>query len=465
MAGFAQLQSNDSLPAAVHAETAILGAMLLNEPMAFTDATAKLVAEDFSLDSHKRIFRAVVAAKEAYQSKYDYIVVREILDQRKELDSIGGPAYLMFLTEGIPRHLNIESYVRIVKDKARLREMVYVGHDLYNEASDRSADPQELLERMIDRLRAAALDGDAAELQSIGDFFQSQGAPEEMFNAMATVDGVNLGFAQLHELTGGPQKGELWVVAARPNMGKTAWACNTSRHVAVQEERVAAFFTLEQRRQAIIRRMLSSSARIDNKNIRENTLRSEDRRVLLEHRGMLMKAPLYLDDQPGLTVSRIKSRCYRLKHRVGLEIVFIDQLSKVSNKDVYQRGMPKHEWVGAQTNALKLMAQELEVPVVLFNQLKRPDGKGGAVPTLSDLKESGSIEEDADVVVLLHRPEYYDKSDKSLEGVGQMIVAKNREGATKSLDCLYQGRILRWEDDYVVPAQQESFYGDYKQGW
>jgi replicative DNA helicase len=318
----------------------------------------------------------------------------------------------------------------------------------------------EVLERAIEDLRTIALDNDTSQMIHVSDVFDRQGSAEEMFENMASKNGVPLGWNQFDEVTdGGVHPGELVVVAARPSMGKTAWACNAARSTSVVRKKVTAFFPLEQPKEAMIRRMLSASACIDYKDIRRNTLRLQDRRVLLEHREILRQAPLYFDDTPGLTVSRIKARCMQLKARHGLDIAFIDQLSKIKGTDVYRKGMQPREIVGAQTEALKLMAQELGIPVVVFNQLSRKTGdRKDAIPTLSDLKESGDIEEDADLVCLLHRPEYYDKSDPSLHGIGQMIIAKQREGETKTLNCLYQGRIMRWEDDTEPPpAKQSSF--------
>jgi replicative DNA helicase len=228
----------------------------------------------------------------------------------------------------------------------------------------------------------------------------------------------------------------------------------------VIEDKITAVFTLEQDKNTMIRRMLSIESRVQYDDVLTGSLTPHAGRMLMEQREILMNAPLYLEDQHGLTVSRIKSKCARLKRTVGLDIVFIDQLSKVSDADIYQKGMPKPERVGKQTTALKEMAQELGVPVVVFNQLKRPDGKGGNLPQLSDLKESGSLEEDADVVIFLHRPEYYDKGDENLRDKGQMILAKNREGKTDTFDCTFKGSIMRWEDGAV--DQRQAYFEAYR---
>jgi replicative DNA helicase len=451
------------LPKSIHAEMTTLGGMLVDS-VAVLDATRILDPNDFSLDSHRHIYRAMLALLDA-RGAIDIVTVVEELRKKKLLDSVGGVTYLASLSEGLPRKLSIESYVRIIRQKSRLRGAAVVHQRGFDDSLDEGSDPLQVIERSIEDLRSLADDSDETELQSVGDYFKAQGEPEQMFEVMATVNGINLGFAQWDELTGGLQPGDLCIIAARPSMGKTAWMCNAARNTAMAGK-ITAIFSLEQPRQSIIRRMLSSAARVDYKDIRTNNLRRQDRTLLLEHRAILSQLPLYIDDQHGLTVTRIKSRAHRLKANVGLDIGFLDQLSHVSGADVYQKGMQLREVVGQQTKALKRAGKELGIPWVVFNQLSREAGKGASViPILANLKESGNIEEDADLVGLLHRPEYYDKSDASLHGKAQMILAKNREGETKTIDCTYQGRILRWEDDYEIPAAQESFHGDYRAAW
>jgi replicative DNA helicase len=245
-----------------------------------------------------------------------------------------------------------------------------------------------------------------------------------------------------------PKPGEYWVVAARPRIGKTAWMCSAAFHTSAREGKVTAAFTLEQKRQDVIRRMLSQQTRLNYRSIQQNTLTGEDKALFLEYRAILAGAPLYVEDRPGLTVSRIRSKCERLKHKEGLDIVFIDQLSHVSRADVFQKGMPKHEQVGEQSRRLKLMARELDVPVVLLNQIGRAASKRvDPTPQLEDLAESGSLEQDCDVAILLDRPEVYKKDDETLRGKGIMDVAKAREGPTKAIHCTYNANILRWEEE------------------
>lgn len=445
------------LPLSEHIEVAVLGAMLL-EPSALVRGIDSLRLVDFALDSHRRIFAAIQHLHKANLG-IDSITLQDELARRRELDAVGGASYIAFLTEGIPRNFSIDSYILILREKAQLRGAMMLANRIQSEASDEQEGAQHLIERTIAEFRDLADNSGSNDLQQVGAYMDSQGEPERMFDLLATPNGIRFGFSQWDDMTGGAQPAELHVLAARPSMGKTAWMCNVADHTSVRDGKRVAVFSLEQPRDQIIRRMLSSSARIDARDIRRGSLRSQDRTLLLERRAMLCASALYIDDEAGMTVSRIKAKSRRLKSTLGLDLIVIDQLNHLDWSDVWQRGMQDHAAIGRQAKACKLMAQELQVPVVLLCQLNRDSAKRtDPTPKLADLAESGKIEQHADVITFLHRPEYYDKSDESLKGKGQMIVAKNREGGTGTCDCTYQARILRWEDDMAPAAVQEDLY-------
>ena len=422
-----------ALPYAEHLENVILGAAMLHTD-ALVDAVAALEPRDFYLDSHQRIFRTIVSLHSAGEH-VDSSTVRERLAKSKELDSIGGYAYLLSLENGIPYNFNVESYCRVVKDKALARELYAFHNQGQLDASDPSDDTRTLIEQASERLREL-LDDQTQDIQHVGEYLVE---PEKMFEKLATVSGIDFGYQDLDEMIGGAQPGDLIVIAARPSMGKSALACCMNWNIS-SRGKTSVLFSLEQKRSSVIRRMLSSAARIDYKLIRDNTLREWDKQLLIGQIQALASLPLYIDDTPSQTATRIRSKCERLRRRVGLDIAFIDQLSHVSMKDCREKEFRLK--VGEQTKMFKRMALEMNIPVVVFNQLKRGDDE----PKLSDLKESGNIEEDADVVIFPHRPEYYDRNNQSLHGLGQFIVAKNREGATGTIDCTFQGRIMRWGD-------------------
>jgi replicative DNA helicase len=454
-----QYKEAQGLPAEIPMEVAILGA-ILNDPSVVSDVVAKLEESDFSLSSHQTIYRRMLEMKRD-DLHIDVFTLRDRLKKKRELESVGDVEYLYRLQDSWIRNSNVDSYVATVKDRSRLRAII----SLASAASDAAVAQQDsaamLLQRLAEGVQEQLEDADGGDLQSVGDYLDSQGDEESIFERMSTLDGIKLGFTQCDEVTGGLQGGDLIIVAARPSAGKTAWACNVARNVAFNGL-TTAFFTLEQKRKPIIRRMLSSASRVDYRDIRDANLRQHERSILLEHHRVLKKAPLYIDDTKGLTASQIAAKCSKLKRHIGLDIILIDQLSHISRGDCKERDTRLK--IGEQTQRLKRLASDLNVPVVLFNQLSRDSvGKGSDNrPRLEHLKESGNIEEDADIVILLHRPEMYNKSDESLKGVGEMIVAKNREGATKVCECLYQGRIMRWEDQEPPAVEQKSFVDGYR---
>lgn len=448
-----------------HIERAVLGAMLL-DAVAISDATAKLKASDFVLDSHRRIYSAILSAAEDGLG-VDYNTVSIALRTRKELDTIGGIGYLTSLCDGLPRNFNIESYVRIVKDSSRKRQGIN-EFELGKEALiDGGEDTQKLLEGMAQRIHALIEDDDDFDMQLVGDYLSAQGESEDAVRSMMTAGGLKLGWSQWDDTTGGIQRGELLILAAMASAGKTAWACNAVHHTSVIGGKVTAFFPLEQKRASAIRRILSAASRIQYRDIRDGNLTNYDRGVLLDHRLRLSSAPLYVDDTPSMTMTRIKAKCSRLKrqmltagHPTGLDFVMIDQLSHVDNSDVWQKNFSAEELLGKQAHGAKRIAEELDVPVCLLAQMtqegaKRTDPR----PRLTDIAGSGKIKNHADIVAFLHRPWMYDKTADEKDA--EMILAKNREGATKTIPCEYLGKIMRWQDSTEPVAQQDSMDGYY----
>lgn len=447
-------------PTAMHAEVTILGAMLV-APESVQDALDLLTAEDFALDSHRKIFAAMGRLAKLSQP-VDIVTLTDELQRKKELDAVGGLPYLASLSEGLPRKLSIESYVRIVRDKSQAREIINLAERAAEEAADGQEEAGVVLERHLRELRELADSQPGTGLQGVGAILDAQGPAESMLERMEAPDGVKTGYEQLDKCTHGFRPKKLIIVAARPSMGKSSWARRAAFHAAVREGKIVAYFPMEEDTDTTIRSMLSGEAEVAYDDVLSGTLTPHGRVKLMEARERLAASGLYLDDRRS-TVSQMRSKCMKLKRTVGLDEVVIDQLSSVPNDDLYKKGMPKSEWVGEQSRALKRMAKELDVPVIVLNQLKRPDKKGGDTPQLSDLKESGSLEEDADIVIFLHRPEYYDRDNEDLRGKGQMIVAKNREGRTDTFDCKFVGSIMRWEDGTV--DHKQAYFDAYQQAY
>jgi replicative DNA helicase len=472
-----------ALPSSVHMEIAILGAMML-DAIALQDALEHLRADDFSLDSHQRVYRAIRGVL-AEGLAVDFLSVQDYLTDHKELEAIGGPAYLAHLTEGVPRNLNITTYVFTVKDKARLRAAQSIASSLYSDCGDQSERSADLIGRAITELQILREESDDQQLESVGTYLEARDKEETLAERLATTEGINFGFYQADEVIGGAQPNDLIIIAGRPSMGKTAAMLNALWNICVLDGRHAAGFSLEQPKKSAVRRMLSAASRVDHTAMRKGGLRPEDIARIQEREDMLRKSHMYLTDQRGMTVSKIRSKCLKLDREIKLksggrerlEIIFIDQLSKLKATDVYRKGMMGREIIGEQMEALKDLAKELHIPVVLLCQLKRGDKKGDNRPSLVDLKDSGDIEEDADVVLLLHRPEYYDRKEEALKGKGEIIVAKNRDGDTKTCHCSYRANILRWEDtkehaarqgdmdDYFVDPPTPPIYGGDRVKW
>lgn len=431
---------------------------MVNDAEAIVEASAKIRPEDLSLDSHQRIFRAILLT--VYEGiSVDINTLSIALRKRKELDSVGGIGYVMGLTEGIPRNFRVENYVRIVKDASRKRQGIAENAIASEALQDGGEDTTAVLERTVDRLKSLIEDDDDFDLQHVGDYFDEMGGFDEMQERMVTTQGVNSGIAEFDRITMGYQPKGLSIIAARPKMGKTAKMICNAYNAAVVERKVVAIFSHEQDKNDVMRRMLSAFARVDYARIKAGTLGIWEKDALRDCQARIADSRLFITDQPGPTVSRIRATCARKKREEGrLDIAFIDQLSRLKFTDVYRKGMPKHEIIGEQTDRLVLASQELNTSIVLLAQLRRYDGKGDTRPTLEMLKDSGDIEEDATLVELLHRPRYYDSNSGDDD---EIIIAAQREGETGTVKCFYRGSIMRWEgiaDKSETQSSMDDYY-------
>jgi replicative DNA helicase len=441
MASFAQINTSEGLPSSVHTEVAILGAMLL-DGVAISDATGKLQAEDFSLDSHQRIYRAVVDLM-ARGHGIDLTTVRAELERRREIDSIGGPAYLAFLSEGIPRNFNIESYVRIVKDKSLLRQLMGIFHDGAIRASDQSEDAITVLGDVEALLADVADSAIQRGLSGIGDIVASSfGSIDKLYEQGREITGLATHFIEFDRMTSGLQESELIVIAARPSMGKTAWAINIAQNAAIRDGKVVAVFSLEMSKESLLRRLLASEAQVNSRKIQTGFLPKEDKGKLLSALERLMESKMFIDDTPGITLAEMRAKARRLKQQEGrLDLIVVDylQLMTGSNPNGKKGFENRTQEVSSISRGLKALAKEMKVPVVALSQLSRGSEQrtGDKKPLLSDLRESGSIEQDADVVAFIHREEYYDRENEDLKGKAEIIIAKQRNGPTGSVHLLY----------------------------
>jgi replicative DNA helicase len=428
----------------------ILGGMLV-EPVAIVDATMLLVADDFSLDSHRRIYAAMVQLAEAGHA-VDIVTVAEELRRRKELDSIGGVPYLASLSEGLPRKLNIESYVRIVRDKSLMRQLMTVCDGGMIDAAEQSKNALDVLNDVSQRLVEISEHAVTGGFSDIGAIVKdSFGSIDALYEQGREVTGLATYYVDFDRMTSGLQESELIIIAARPSMGKTAWAINIAENAAVRGGKVVAVFSLEMSKASLLRRMLASQAMVNSKAIQTGMLMKDDRQKLIQGLEKLMESKLFIDDTPGITLAEMRAKARRLKQQQGrLDLIVIDYLQLMTGSvGASQRSFENRtQEVSAISRGLKALAKEMKVPVVALSQLSRASEQRGGdkKPLLSDLRESGSIEQDADVVCFIHREEYYDRENEDLKGKAEIIIAKQRNGPTGSIPLAYLADFTRFEN-------------------
>jgi replicative DNA helicase len=449
MATYPHIVGDQERPTSVHAEMTILGAMLV-EPVAIIDATMLLKTDDFALDSHRKIYSAMLQLVEAGHG-VDIVTVTDYLSKKKELDSVGGLPYLASLSEGLPRKLSIESYVRIVRDKSLMRQLLTVCDMGMIEASDQSREALDVLNQVTSRLTEIsehAVTGGFSDIAAI--VKESFGSIDALYEQGREVTGLATHYIEFDRMTSGLQESELIIIAARPSMGKTAWAINIAENAAVRGGKVVAVFSLEMSKASLLRRMLASQALVNSKAIQTGMLMRDDRAKLIKGLELLMESKIFIDDTPGITLAEMRAKARRLKQQQGqLDLIVIDYLQLMTGSNSNAKGFENRtQEVSAISRGLKALAKEMKVPVVALSQLSRASEQRGGdkKPLLSDLRESGSIEQDADVVCFIHREEYYDRENEDLKGKAEIIIAKQRNGPTGSIQLAYLADYTRFEN-------------------
>ncbi len=436
------------LPVSLDAERSILGAILLDNSL-YDQAAEHLTADDFSLDAHRRVYSRMRDLRETGRP-VDMITLAEELDRRKEVEAIGGIAYLSSLIDGVPERPSIEHYVQIVRNKALLRGLINVAQNAIAEAIEHTDEAEEVLgraEQAIFQLSESRISQTFQDVRTI--IKTSFGSLEDLYARGREITGLATHYAGLDKLTSGLQPSDLIIIAARPSMGKTALAMNIAENAAILDGKIVGVFSLEMSREALLMRMLASHAQVDSKNLRQGFLTKEDMRKLTQAVERLTVSKLFIDDTPGISVSEMRAKARRLRQTEGLDLLIVDYLQLMSAVPIGgKRFENRTQEVSAISRGLKALAKELRVPVVALSQLSRaPESRGGDHrPQLADLRESGSIEQDADVVAFIFREEYYKKDDPDLEGVAELIVAKQRNGPTDTLKMAFIKKYTRFEN-------------------
>ena len=416
------------MPANVEAERSILGAILLDNH-AFNDAAEHLRPDDFSLDAHRRIYSRMLELAESSRP-IDIITLVEELEQKKELQAIGDVGYVSSLLDGVPDRPSIEHYVRIVRDKAILRGLIGVANTAIAKASEQAEPADEILNDAEAAVFALSEKRIGKGFQGIQDIVRNSfGSIDALLKRGQRITGLATHYTDLDEMTSGLQKSDLVILAARPSMGKTSFAVNIAENAAIDDGKTVGIFSLEMSSEALLQRLLCSRAIVDAHKMRTGSLWSDDMKKVVRAMEELATAQIYIDDTPGISLTEMRAKARRLKQAQGrLDLLVVDYLQLMSGGS--KRFENRTQEVSAISRGLKAIAKELEVPVIALSQLSRaPESRGGDHrPQLSDLRESGSIEQDADVVMFIFREEIYKQDDPELKGRAEIIIAKQRNG-------------------------------------
>jgi replicative DNA helicase len=434
------------LPANLDAERFVLGSILLDDSY-FIQTAGALDADDFSVEKHRRIFARMAEIHERGE-KIDRVTLANELMTRGQLEACDGLSYLVSLDDGLPQTFNIESYIRIVKDKAILRKIIFAAQNLMNRCINADEEPSQILagaeETLLKLGESQIKSGLIGPAQIIDEY---QGGLNAFLDPSKRIKGISTGFSKLDEMTGGMHAGELLILAARPSMGKTALALNIAQHVAAKLDKTVAIFSLEMSKESLLTRMLCASARVDSQKFRAGFLNSEERQRLQVAASQLVRAPLFIDDTAGANLMDMHAKLRRLQaeRRQPLGLVVVDYLQLMSGRGRFEN---RNQEISTISRGFKLLSKELNVPMLVLSQLSRaPETRqGDHRPQLSDLRESGSIEQDADLVAFIFREEVYKRDREDLRGLAELLVSKQRNGPVGKIDLVFLHHLTKFEN-------------------
>ena len=422
-------------PASVEAEQAVLGAMLL-KPDAVTTAAEELTADDFYRETHRLIFEAMMDLKERTEP-VDLVTLTEQLKKADKLTKIGGIPALSLIANSVPTAANVQYHARIVREKAQLRSLIHAATEIAGAAYEDAEDVEDIMdsaEKRILEVSSGKRSKDFVPLQDI--LLNTLEQIEARYSNKGSITGLPTGFTELDHLTAGLQKSDLILVAARPSRGKTAFTLNIAAHVVLRAKEPVAFFSLEMSKEQLVQRLICSEGRIDSQRLRVGELEDKEWGDLIDTANRLSAAPLYIDDTPGITVMELRSKARRLKAEQGLSLIIIDYLQLMQGR-TSKSGDNRQQEISEISRSLKALARELNVPVVALSQLSRSvESRQIKRPMLSDLRESGSLEQDADIVMFLYREDYYDPETEN-KNITEVIIAKHRNGPVDTVELTF----------------------------
>ncbi|HEY3884248.1 MAG TPA: replicative DNA helicase [Vicinamibacterales bacterium] len=423
--------SERTLPHNLEAEKSVLGAILIHND-AFNHAAELIDSRDFFRDAHRRIFEKMIALSERSDA-IDLVTLKEELQRSGELDEVGGPAYIASLADGVPRSANVEHYARIVKEKSTLRSLIHSANRILSTAYQAEEDADLILDDAERAIFEIAEDRIREGFVPLRDLVQSSFATiEKLQQHKGLVTGVPTGFLDLDEMTSGLQPSDLVLVAARPSMGKTSFVLNIAQHVGINTGMTVGFFSLEMSKEQLFMRMLTAEARIDAHRFRSGYLNEKDYGRLSHSLGTLAEARVFIDDTASIGVLEMRAKARRLQAEHGLHLLIIDYIQLMQGRGRFDS---RQQELASISRSLKGLAKELKVPIVALSQLSRaPETRSDHRPQLSDLRESGALEQDADLVMFIFREDQYRSEDgqanQEAEGIAEIIIGKQRNGPT-----------------------------------
>ena len=432
-------------PHSVEAEQSVLGSILLDKE-AMISVSETLVPEDFYKEAHKVIYESMLKLYNS-QSEIDLITLTDELRDQGYLDDIGGIAYITSLSTVVPTTSNIKYYVNIVKEKSISRQLISAANDIINLGYDGSAKVEYVLENAEKKIFDISQERATNDFQPINQVIsEALSMLEKLYEEKNDVTGLTTGFRDLNKKINGLERSDLLLIAARPAMGKTAFALNLVQNAALKGDASVAVFSLEMSKEQLVQRMIASQSTVELKKIKTGTLADNDWPRITDGMAILSGAKIHIDDTPGIKISELRSKCRKLKIEKGLDLVLIDYLQLMEGEG---QNESRQQEIAKISRSLKILAKELDCPVVALSQLSRaPEQRADHRPMLSDLRESGSIEQDADIVMFLYRDEYYNP-DTEKKNIGEVIVAKNRHGETGTVELVWFGGIQKFADKMI----------------
>lgn len=429
-------------PHSVESEQSILGSIILDKDAIITVAET-INPSDFYKEAHKIIYESMLNLN-SNNEPIDLITLIEELRKEGHLDNIGGISYLTSLSTIVPTTSNVKYYANIVKEKSVMRQLIKASNEIINLGYDASTDVQEILNKAEKNIFDISQEKSGDDIQPINVVLQDTfDMIEKLCTEKSEVTGITTGFKDLNKKINGLQRTDLILLAARPAMGKTAFSLNLVQNAALKGDASVAVFSLEMSKEQLVQRMLSAQSNVELSKIKTGTLGESDWPRIIDAMAVLSEANIFIDDTPGIKISEIRSKCRRLKIEKGLDLILIDYLQLMEGEGKNEN---RQQEIAKISRSLKILAKELDCPVVALSQLSRsPELRKDHRPILSDLRESGSIEQDADIVMFLYRDEYY-HDDSEKKNIGEVIVAKNRHGETGNVELVWFGQVQKFAD-------------------